>query len=43
MKVKHWIFLLLIVVGGLYLIHNYASHGGTKGLKSGLGLGGFGG
>jgi hypothetical protein len=42
MKVKHWIFLLLVVVGGLYILHNYTSHGGTTGLKSGLGLSNFG-
>lgn len=40
MKVKHWIFLILVVIGGLYLLHNFQGHGGSQGLKSGLGFGG---
>jgi hypothetical protein len=43
MKLKHWVFIALVVVGGLYLVHNYMSHGGIAGVKQGIGLGGFGG
>jgi hypothetical protein len=39
-KLKHWIFIALVLVGGLYIWHNYSQHGGTAGLKSGLGIGG---
>lgn len=39
MKVKHWIFLILVVVGLLFLWHNYQGHGGVGGIKSGLGVG----
>lgn len=39
MKLKHWVFLALIIVGGLYLFHNYTQHGGVAGVKSGLGIG----
>lgn len=39
MKVKHWLFLALILIGALYLFHNYSQHGGIAGVKSGLGLG----
>lgn len=38
MKVKHWIFLLLVLVGGLFVFHIITSHGGVSGFKSGLGL-----
>lgn len=38
MKLKHLVFLALLLVGGLYLWHNYSSHGGVAGLKSGLGI-----
>lgn len=38
MKLKHWVFLAIFAIGALYLWHNYSSHGGTAGLKSGLGL-----
>jgi hypothetical protein len=38
-KVKHWIVVILVVIGALYLLHNYMGHGGTAGVKSGLGLG----
>jgi hypothetical protein len=41
MKLKHWVFIGLVAVGVLYLGHNYLSHGGTAGVKQGLGLGGF--
>ena len=40
MKLKHWVFLALVIVGGLYLLHNYQMHGGVSGVKSGLGFGG---
>lgn len=39
MKLRHLVFLTLVIVGGLYLWHNYSQHGGTSGLKSGLGIG----
>lgn len=42
MKLKHYVFLALVLVGGLYLFHNYRSHGGVSGVKQGLGLGNFG-
>ncbi len=38
MKVKHWIALTLVLIGGLYVLHNYQAHGGVNGLKSGLGF-----
>lgn len=38
MKLKHWIFLALLLIGGLYMWHNYSQHGGVSGFKSGLGL-----
>jgi hypothetical protein len=42
MKVKHWIILLLVAIGVLFLWHNYQGHGGVSGVKSGLGIGGMG-
>ncbi len=38
MKVKHWIAIILVVIGGLYVLHNYQSHGGFQGVKGGLGF-----
>lgn len=38
MKVWHWLFLILVVVGALYLFHNWQGHGGINGVKSGLGF-----
>jgi hypothetical protein len=40
MAVKHWIFLILVIIAVLFLWHNYSSHGGTAGLKQGLGVNG---
>lgn len=40
MKTKHWIFLILVLIGGLYIFHVYQGHGGVGGFKSGLGLSG---
>lgn len=37
-KTWHWVTLILIVAGGLFLFHNYRAHGGVAGVKSGLGL-----
>jgi len=37
-KLKHWVFLTLIAVGGLYFWHTYRSHGGVAGFKSGIGI-----
>jgi hypothetical protein len=41
MKLKHWVFLGLALMGALYLGHNYLSHGGVSGVKQGIGLGGY--
>lgn len=41
MKVKHWIVLGVLLIGGLFILHNYQSHGGVTGIKSGLGFGGY--
>lgn len=43
MKVIHWLFLILFVIGALFVWHNYQSHGGTNGIRQGLGFGGMGG
>lgn len=40
MKAMHLFWILLIVVGALFLIHTYRSHGGWAGVKQGTGLGG---
>lgn len=37
-KTWHWVVLILIAAGGLFFLHNYRSHGGIAGVKSGLGL-----
>jgi hypothetical protein len=37
-KLKSLVFLAIFAIGALYLWHNYASHGGVAGLKSGVGL-----
>jgi hypothetical protein len=37
-KLKHLVFIAIFAIGALYLWHNYSSHGGTAGLKAGLGL-----
>lgn len=42
MRAKHWAFLILAIAGALFIFHNYTSHGGVAGVKSGLGLGGMG-
>lgn len=41
MKLKHWVVVGIFLVGALYLVHNYTSHGGVAGVKQGIGLGGF--
>lgn len=40
MRKMHIFFLLLVIVGALFLFHNYRSHGGWSGVKQGTGLGG---
>jgi hypothetical protein len=40
MKLKHWVGLAFIVIGGLFVLHLTMSHGGLSGFKSGIGLGG---
>lgn len=39
MKLRHWVFIALVAIALLFLWHNYQMHGGTSGVKSGLGLG----
>jgi hypothetical protein len=39
MKIKHWIFLILALIGLVFVWHIYSSHGGTAGFKQGLGIG----
>lgn len=39
MKLKHWIFLTIFLVGALFVFHTYQQHGGVAGVKSGIGLG----
>jgi len=41
MKLRHWVFLILIVIAVLFLFHNYTSHGGVMGIKQGIGFGGM--
>lgn len=43
MKVKHWVYVGLGVVGALFVLHLWMSHGGVEGLKQGTGFGGLGG
>ena len=43
MKLIHWVFILLALMGLLFIVHNYMSHGGVAGVKQGIGLGNFGG
>lgn len=40
MKVKHWIVLSLLIIGALFVFHNWQSHGGVAGIKHGIGFGG---
>lgn len=40
MKLKHWVGVAFIVVGVLFTLHLFMSHGGISGFKSGIGLGG---
>lgn len=39
MKATYLIWLALLIIGVLYVVHNYMSHGGVSGIRSGLGLG----
>jgi hypothetical protein len=39
MKLRHWLITGFVLIGALYLFHNYQQHGGVSGVKSGLGLG----
>ena len=39
MKLKHWVFLAFVVIGGLFVWHVYSGHGGVSGFKQGIGLG----
>ena len=41
MKVKHWIVLGVLLIGALFILHNFQSHGGVSGVKHGLGFGGY--
>lgn len=38
MRLKHYLILALIIVGGLYVWHMYSTHGGVGGFKQGLGI-----
>lgn len=38
MKLKHWVFVLFALVGALYVVHIYTSHGGMTAFRSGLKL-----
>jgi len=38
-KLKHWVGLAFMVVGALFVLHLFMSHGGVGGFKSGIGLG----
>lgn len=38
MRLKHWLFLAIFVIGALYVWHIYSQHGGVGGFKSGLGV-----
>jgi hypothetical protein len=38
-KLKHWVFMALFLVGALFVWHNYSQHGGVAGVKSGIGIG----
>lgn len=40
MKLKHLVFLALVIIAVLFILHNYQSHGGVSGIKQGIGLGG---
>ena len=40
MKLKHWVVIGLVLIGALYVIHNFTLHGGVSGVKSGFGIGG---
>jgi len=37
-KLKHYLIIALILVGGLYVFHILRQHGGVSGFKSGLGV-----
>jgi hypothetical protein len=38
-KIKHWLFIGLLVIGFLYVYHTViANKGGVKGLYTGLGI-----
>lgn len=39
MEAKHWAFVALAAVGGLYIVHLMMNHGGVKSGFSGLGFG----
>ncbi len=41
MKLKHWVFVAIALVGAAFLAHNYMSHGGVSGIKQGIGLGNY--
>lgn len=42
MRLKHWVLIGFVLVGLLYVVHMFTSHGGMTGFTSGLGLGGSG-
>lgn len=38
MKLKHWVFFGIFLIGALYVWHTYSQHGGVSGIKQGIGL-----
>lgn len=39
MRTKHWVLTVLLIVGLLFVYHNFvATKGGLAGFKSGLGI-----
>jgi hypothetical protein len=38
MKLKHWLIGGLVIVGVLFTLHVYFSHGGVSGFREGIGL-----
>jgi len=41
MKVWHWVVLIGIGGGLLYVLHLYKAHGGVSGVRNGFGMGGY--
>jgi hypothetical protein len=37
-KTWHWVVLILALIGGVYVFHNFQSHGGFSGVRQSLGM-----